>query len=197
MLVHDIFAERLSLLRSVHRFTYRDLSNVLCINDNTITEWVVSRRNFPNAERLTLLADIFSVSVDWLLGRTDTLYSEEIHVRIEKNIIIPLLISVYDVPDVYVNSVSRKVNYSLPIRANIITLMYTSQYSAIVHVLGKNFYKDDDFVRSIASNSIKIRNALADKLAFQGNIVGKILKKELSEPPFDVEKAFMNLGNNS
>ncbi len=197
MLVNDIFAERLTLLRSVHRFTYRDLSNVLCINDNTITEWAVSRRNFPNAERLTLLADIFSVSVDWLLGRTDSLYFDEILCGIEEGRVIHWLKTVYDVPEVYENTASRKFNYSLPIRANIITLMYTSQYSAIVQVLGKNFYKDDFFERSIASNSIKIRNALADKLAMQGNIVGKILKKELSEPPFDVEKAFMNLGNNS
>ncbi len=193
MSARDTFATRFSLLRSVHKFTYRDLANALFLNPNTITEWAVSRRNFPNPEKLVLIADLYAVSVDWLLGRTDTLYRDDILTDIENNLIIHWIRSVCDVPDEYKDTLKRKANYSLPIRANIITLVYTSQFSATVRVLGKDCYKDDNFEAAIVSNSINIRNALADLLADQGDLVGKMLRKEIIDPPFDVSKAFQQL----
>ncbi len=190
MSVKDIFAERFTLLRTVHHQTYRDLGNVLNLNANTVTEWAVSRRNFPNPDKLVLIANLYAVSVDWLLGRTNILYNEEIMASIEDSMILNFLASVYEIPVEYSNASIRGKHYSLAIRANIITLTFTSQYSAVVQVLGKDFFKKDNFESEIKSNSLKIRNAFIDKLVNQGNLVEKMLVRETTKPVFDVEFEF-------
>ncbi len=60
MSIKDDFAQRFTLLRSVYKFTYKDLGNALGLNANTITEWAVSKRNFPNPDKLVLVANLYS-----------------------------------------------------------------------------------------------------------------------------------------
>ena len=142
MSVRDAFSLRFSLLRSVHRQTYKELSDVLWLSSNSINEWTLSKNNFPNPDKLVLLANMYGVSVDWLLGRTDTLYIHEIMAPIEDSFVLGLLKAVFEIPEVYRDAADRKNAYSLGVRANIITLVFTSQYSAMVRVLGKGFYKN-------------------------------------------------------
>ena len=84
MFVKELFAQRFSLLRNVYKFTYKDLGNVLGLNANTLTEWAVSKRNFPNPEKLVLIANLYGVSLDWLLGRTDIIYNNEVLSAVEE-----------------------------------------------------------------------------------------------------------------
>ncbi|SDL19208.1 helix-turn-helix domain-containing protein [Natronincola ferrireducens] len=57
-------------LRAEKGLTQDELSNKLSINRATYAHYETGRRQ-PDAETLQLLADCFSVSVDYLLGRTD------------------------------------------------------------------------------------------------------------------------------
>ena len=107
MSVRDAFSLRFSLLRSVHRQTYKELSDVLWLSSNSINEWTLSKNNFPSPDKLVLLANMYGVSVDWLLGRTDTLYIHEIMAPIEDSFVLGLLKAVFEIPEAYRDAADR------------------------------------------------------------------------------------------
>lgn len=194
MSVKDNFAQRFSLLRSVYKFTYKDLGNVLSLNANTLTEWAVSKRNFPNPDKLVLLANLYGVSLDWLLGRTNDIYNSNVLLAIEEKDTLSILKQVYQIiPNDYEDTELRQSMYSLGIRANIITLAYSSMYSAISLVLGNDFYKRDDFADRLVANHNAIVVMQTKLLTDQDNIIYKMLHKEITKPVFDVVAAFKNV----
>lgn len=64
------FAERLKELREERGLSQKELEKALNnkISDAAISLWELGRRT-PNAEALILLADFFSVTIDYLVGR--------------------------------------------------------------------------------------------------------------------------------
>lgn len=193
MAARDVFAERFTLLRNTYRNTYKELGYILGVNSNSITEWAKSRRNFPDPDKLMLLADIYGVSIDWLLGRTNAVYNDEILARIENTQTINMLAPIIDIPNVYLDGNERKRNYSMGVRANIITLTYVTQFSALAQVLGPDFHKNPDYAKLIVTNSITIRKKMRDLLIAQDNMVYRLITGNKKEPAFDVEYAFSEL----
>lgn len=194
MFVKELFAQRFSLLRNVYKFTYKDLGNVLGLNANTLTEWAVSKRNFPNPEKLVLIANLYGVSLDWLLGRTDIIYNNEVLSAVEEKNTLSILKRLYPtLPHVYENTLLRNKSYTFGVRANIITIAYSSMYSAMSLTLGKDFYKQDDFEKQILVSHDTIVLTQARLLKDQDDIVYKMLYKEITKPVFDVVAAFQEL----
>ena len=66
------FKERLKELRSSSNMTQEDLAAKMEVSKGTIGNYETGRRA-PDPETLELIADIFNVDVDYLLGRTNTL----------------------------------------------------------------------------------------------------------------------------
>ena len=194
MFVKELFAQRFSLLRNVYKFTYKDLGNVLGLNANTLTEWAVSKRNFPNPEKLVLIANLYGVSLDWLLGRTDIIYNNEVLSAVEEKNTLSILKRLYPtLPHVYENTLLRNKSYTFGVRANIITIAYSSMYSAMSLTLGKDFYKQDDFEKQILVSHDTIVLTQARLLKDQDDIIYKMLYKEITKPVFDVLAAFQEL----
>ena len=194
MFVKELFAQRFSLLRNVYKFTYKDLGNVLGLNANTLTEWAVSKRNFPNPEKLVLIANLYGVSLDWLLGRTDIIYNNEVLSAVEEKNTLSILKRLYPtLPHVYENTLLRNKSYTFGVRANIITIAYSSMYSAMSLTLGKDFYKQDDFEKQILASHDTIVLTQARLLKDQDDIIYKMLYKEITKPVFDVVAAFQEL----
>ena len=194
MFVKELFAQRFSLLRNVYKFTYKDLGNVLGLNANTLTEWAVSKRNFPNPEKLVLIANLYGVSLDWLLGRTDIIYNNEVLSAVEEKNTLSILKRLYPtLPHVYENTLLRNKSYTFGVRANIITIAYSSMYSAMSLTLGKDFYKQDDFEKQILVSHDTIVLTQARLLKDQDDIIYKMLFKEITKPVFDVVAAFQEL----
>ena len=194
MFVKELFAQRFSLLRNVYKFTYKDLGNVLGLNANTLTEWAVSKRNFPNPEKLVLIANLYGVSLDWLLGRTDIIYNNEVLSAVEEKNTLSILKRLYPtLPHVYENTLLRNKSYTFGVRANIITIAYSSMYSAMSLTLGKDFYKQDDFEKQILISHDTIVLTQARLLKDQDDIIYKMLYKEITKPVFDVVAAFQEL----
>ena len=70
-----MLSDKLKELRKENSLTQQDLANILDVTKGAIAMWETNKRT-PDAETLLKLADVFSVSVDYLLDReTD---SEEI-----------------------------------------------------------------------------------------------------------------------
>jgi transcriptional regulator with XRE-family HTH domain len=65
------FGERLKQLRTEKGLTQVELSKIIMVNQGTIACYETNKK-FPTHDNLKRLADFFSVSTDYLLGRTDT-----------------------------------------------------------------------------------------------------------------------------
>jgi transcriptional regulator with XRE-family HTH domain len=64
------FCERLRILRKENCFSTQQLADMLNIKQQTITCYE-QEKAMPNAKNLIKLADIFDVSLDYLVGRSD------------------------------------------------------------------------------------------------------------------------------
>ncbi|NLY46817.1 MAG: helix-turn-helix transcriptional regulator [Tissierella sp.] len=70
----SVFGDRLKLLRNeklkTHGLTQKKLGNMFNVEKGTVSNWENGNRT-PDIEVISKLADLFDVSVDYLLGRTD------------------------------------------------------------------------------------------------------------------------------
>lgn len=64
------FPERLKELRIEKNLSRNDLANILHVNTRTISYWELGQREC-NLEQLANIANVFSVSTDYLLGLDD------------------------------------------------------------------------------------------------------------------------------
>lgn len=66
----NVFSKKLISLRKKHRMTQQDLADLLCISNKTVSRWETNE-SYPDIELLPKIADIFHVSVDYLLKDHD------------------------------------------------------------------------------------------------------------------------------
>lgn len=67
------FSERLLSCRKTAGLSQKALANIIGVSDAAITMMEKGKR-FPSFEILCALADYFNVSLDYLVGRSDTPY---------------------------------------------------------------------------------------------------------------------------
>lgn len=65
------FKSRIKELRKTKNLNQEELANILHLEKSTVSKWERGI-NYPNQNIQTMLADLFGVSVDYLLGRTET-----------------------------------------------------------------------------------------------------------------------------
>lgn len=65
-----MFNERLKILRNEKNLTQRELAKLVKLSPSTIAMYETGQR-MPDPEILQKLADVFNVTTDYLLGRTD------------------------------------------------------------------------------------------------------------------------------
>lgn len=66
-----MFKDRLKELRYKKELSQRELASILNMSPSTIAMYETGQRE-PDAETLKKIADFFGVTIDYLLGRTDT-----------------------------------------------------------------------------------------------------------------------------
>lgn len=79
-----MFGERIKELRKRYKMTQKQLAEKLFIDQTAVSYWE-SGKTKPDFEKQQLLADLFNVSVDYLLGR-DTVQTNR-----QKGIMVPVL----------------------------------------------------------------------------------------------------------
>lgn len=70
------FGERLRTLLEREKIEGKDFAIKLNVSQPTVSNWVNDNR-FPSQETLIGIANYFNVSVDYLLGRTDSVFLKE------------------------------------------------------------------------------------------------------------------------
>ena len=63
-----MIGERLKELRKSKRFTQKEIGDLCGVSDISVYKWETNRAE-PNVDTLCKLADIYGVTVDYLLGR--------------------------------------------------------------------------------------------------------------------------------
>lgn len=63
--------ENIRSLRVDGGYTQRQIADILGISQNTYSQYEIGVLNYP-VDALVKLADFYGVSIDYLLGRTDT-----------------------------------------------------------------------------------------------------------------------------
>lgn len=64
------FVNRIAELRKIHKLSQYELGQILGAAQNSVSNWEKGTREPDNAT-LSKLAEIFNVTIDYLLGRTD------------------------------------------------------------------------------------------------------------------------------
>ena len=67
----ELFKERLKQLRTERRITQKEMGDYLKISTRAYQYYEEGKR-YPDFEGLIALADYFQVSLDYLVGRSDT-----------------------------------------------------------------------------------------------------------------------------
>lgn len=65
-----MISQRIKELRAEKKVSQKELSNQLFVSPQAISKWERNEAT-PNPEAITKMAEIFDVSADYLLGRTD------------------------------------------------------------------------------------------------------------------------------
>lgn len=128
----SVFIKNLISLRNSYNLSSTDLTSLLNQKSRSSITNIESGRALPSFEKLIEIANLFTISIDWLVGRSSEPYNEEIILNIERELLslsctsndisFKLLRSPL-IPEEYLNENTRKNLYSLPIRANIIFLL--------------------------------------------------------------------------
>jgi len=63
----EVFPSRLKYARKVYSFTQAEVANILSITQQVYSSYERGTSQ-PNLERLALIAKLFNVSTDWLVG---------------------------------------------------------------------------------------------------------------------------------
>jgi transcriptional regulator with XRE-family HTH domain len=95
-----MFQNRLKELRKEKKLSQDDLGEVMNISGRTISYFEAGERS-PSPEILNKLADVFNVSVDYLLGRTNLRTSDAEQI----------LLSVKDLPEQAINEIKDHIKY--------------------------------------------------------------------------------------
>lgn len=130
------FGEKLKVLRKSHNLTHEQLSRIAYADGKNFSQSAISAwergRKASSLHYSSLIGDIFGVSVDWLLGRSDNPFNESVLFKLEPSS-FPLTVHFYgknvelkflDFPKAYTNTYYRSQNYTFHVRANIVFLLH-------------------------------------------------------------------------
>ncbi|WP_455780921.1 helix-turn-helix domain-containing protein [Megasphaera elsdenii] len=156
------FASRLKALRSRYELTSQQMAEFIGMNSKGSYSKLENGKNPPSCKTLVRTARAFAVDMDYLIGRTQKPYEEEL-LRLEEKDLFPLVVSLPDgtkrdvwdlfpasqrpcIPETYQNPVFREGFYSLQDRGDILTILHF-----LVHYLetDPDVAKDGQYVSRI------------------------------------------------
>lgn len=134
------FSKRLKLIRLAHNLKGNTLGALIGAPGNGSIGKLEKGKSQPSFTPLTGIAEFFAIDLEWLVGRVNDPYREEIISYEEKNL-FPIYANVENklieilpyqdflpLPEDYVDLTLRKKTYSLALRADIIFLSRYLKY---------------------------------------------------------------------
>lgn len=133
----ELFSKRLKLLRTTYGLSMKTLADIWGYkNTGTISQFE-NNKNVPSFNSLIQISNFYAVSLDWLMGRSNIIYTKEsvlegemalykqftnLGERIGINYISALQQRKGLIAPIYLDKDKREKCYSLDVRANIVVL---------------------------------------------------------------------------
>lgn len=220
MLFDNIFTYRLKCLKLAHHLSNSQLAILLGLKSRGTTGDLLSGKAVPSFKNLNNIADLFAVSLDWLVGRSNVPYTDELLLRIEAEFWNVLTLNMDQIgeiglqfpspPKKYVNVKTRSKSYSLVVRANIIFLYMVIFLTAIMlnsaedgmdestSVLTNKSDESSENPSDMLLKDMEDNNAYMKVLSKKyklpiAELIKKLFSGEIDKPIFDVIK-FVNMG---
>lgn len=133
----DVFSKNLKNLRKIHGLTNEKIAKLIKMNSRGSYSKLENIKSSPSFFTLLNIAKLFSVDIDWLVGRVKYPYQEEIIANAEEGL-FPLYVIINEQqeyfpamptpPAAYTDPEKRKKTYSLPVRADILYIAHLMQF---------------------------------------------------------------------
>lgn len=154
MLFKDSFLIKFRLLREVHQLSTIQAAEIFSFKVNaSISDLEFGRVN-PSPAVLDTTVDIFGISIDWLAGKSEVIYREEILDAIENGLLADMVaddpsLKYYQVSTYWLRNFNRYINrkqvFSLPVRANIIFCMQVLRKASQIFYEQGTYAEEIDF----------------------------------------------------
>lgn len=131
LLQDNSFAQKIKYLRKKYELSMSELAYILKFKNKTSIGNIEKNIIYPSFEKLIDIANLFTVSIDWLVGFTKEPYNEVIIEQVEEKIAVISITGrcfIDTVPEHYVNKDLRKKTFTLSERAAIIFYIYYIQF---------------------------------------------------------------------
>lgn len=148
----DLFPTKLKILREVHNLSISQIAEFFNFKSKGSVADLESGKAGPTLNTLDDMVDFFGVSLDWLAGKSEIIYREEILNTIEEALQADMVaddpsLNYYQVSTYWIRSCDRYTNrkqvFSLPVRANIIFCMQVLRKSSQI------FYEQGTYAEEI------------------------------------------------
>jgi Helix-turn-helix. len=212
MFKRNIFSTRFKTLRTAHLLSMLQLADLLGLKSSGSVSNFETQKMIPSSDVLLTIADLFAISIDWLVGRSNIPYSHETILELEEQHLQRLALEIdkdenlrdfgynyVEKNSIYLNPDMRFKNFSLPVRANIIFLLSWCQIETDFFNTMQFPFKNNKFSDVIkrfifiweSSESTTMRRKIAMK---HFDELGKLLTtREITTPIFDITKKTDNL----
>lgn len=157
-----LFRGRFKMVRQGYKLTLAETADLLGMRSRSAISELENGNKKLSLEAILQFTKVFGVSLDWLLGNTETRYLEVQLMLIEENHLSICSFLEYDslgvfknahdfqwIPKEYFQFELREVTYSLPVRANICYLMHCCLVDALLYAIQFNFIDDDDYIHNL------------------------------------------------
>lgn len=141
MFFRDSFPKKIRLLREVHNLSTIQVAEFFTFKVNASVSGLEFGRVNPTLAILDTIVEFFSVSIDWLAGKSSIIYREEILDAIEDKLLADMVtnnpqLHYYQLSTWWIRDSKRysqrKQTFSLPVRANIIFCLQVLRKSSLI-----------------------------------------------------------------
>lgn len=157
-----LFRGRFKMVRQGYKLTLAETADLLGLRSRSAISELENGNKKLSLEAILQFTKMFGVSLDWLLGNTETRYLEVQLMLIEENHLsicnfleyysLGVFKNAHDfqwIPKEYSQFELREATYSLPVRANICYLMHCCLVDALLYAIQFNFIDDDDYIHNL------------------------------------------------
>lgn len=143
MIIRTIFSQRLKTLRLSHDLSGAALADLLYFKSQGSIANLEAGKSVPLADTIDRIADLFAVTLDWLVGRSDNSYDVAVLQNLEDHLLkksrtlddarlgffrLKVCTTLLNSP--YADKSTRSM-YSMSVRANLIFAMQIFYYTSI------------------------------------------------------------------
>lgn len=150
------------MVRQGYKLTLAETADLLGLRSRSAISELENGNKKLSLEAILQFTKVFGVSLDWLLGNTESRYLEVQLMLIEENHLsicnfleyysLGVFKNAHDfqwIPEEYSQFELREATYSLPVRANICYLMHCCLVDALLYAIQFNFIDDEDYIHNL------------------------------------------------